>query len=159
MIEKIQITDAYVVEQVRGSLPIATTNKSGLYNQEYVTKSLQTAELPNKLIKLFSCKRRGFSGKVTVLFRRGESTDISEFSIYSNAYQNVEGMSIINIYKRSGSAQYIKFYHDEGYVYAYIGAAYYVISCKLDFLFLGEIIWEEQRDIDLSTLTEISFTE
>ena len=159
MIEKIQITDAYVVEQVRGSLPIATTNKSGLYNQEYVTKSLQTSESPNKLIKLFSCKRRGFSGKVTVLFRRGESTDISEFSIYSNAYQNVEGMSIINIYKRSGSAQYIKFYHDEGYVYAYIGAAYHVISCKLDFLFLGEIIWEEQRDIDLSTLTEISFTE
>lgn len=159
MIEKIQITDAYVVEQVRGSLPIATTNKSGLYNQEYVTRSLQTSESPNKLIKLFSCKRRGFSGKVTVLFRRGESTDISEFSIYSNAYQNVEGMSIINIYKRSGSAQYIKFYHDEGYVYAYIGAAYHVISCKLDFLFLGEIIWEEQRDIDLSTLTEISFTE
>ncbi|WP_195668902.1 hypothetical protein [Bacteroides intestinalis] len=159
MIEKIQITDAYVVEQVRGSLPIATTNKSGLYNQEYVTKSLQTSESPNKLIKLFSCKRRGFSGKVTVLFRRGESTDISEFSIYSNAYQNVEDMSIINIYKRSGSAQYIKFYHDEGYVYAYIGAAYHVISCKLDFLFLGEIIWEEQRDIDLSTLTEISFTE
>ena len=108
---------------------------------------------------MFSCKRRGFSGKVTVLFRRGESTDISEFSIYSNAYQNVEDMSIINIYKRSGSAQYIKFYHDEGYVYAYIGAAYHVISCKLDFLFLGEIIWEEQRDIDLSTLTEISFTE
>ena len=159
MIEKIQITDAYVVEQVRGSLPIATTNKSGLYNQEYVTKSLQTSESPNKLIKLFSCKRRGFSGKVTVLFRRGESTDISEFSIYSNAYQNVEDMSIINIYKRSGSAQYIKFYHDEGDVYAYIGAAYHVISCKLDFLFLGEIIWEEQRDIDLSTLTEISFTE
>ena len=159
MIEKIQITDAYIVEQVRGSLPIATTNKSGLYNQEYVTKSLQTSESPNKLIKLFSCKRRGFSGKVTVLFRRGESTDISEFSIYSNAYQNVEDMSIINIYKRSGSAQYIKFYHDEGYVYAYIGAAYHVISCKLDFLFLGEIIWEEQRDIDLSTLTEISFTE
>ena len=159
MIEKIQITDAYVVEQVRWSLPIATTNKSGLYNQEYVTKSLQTSESPNKLIKLFSCKRRGFSGKVTVLFRRGESTDISEFSIYSNAYQNVEDMSIINIYKRSGSAQYIKFYHDEGYVYAYIGAAYHVISCKLDFLFLGEIIWEEQRDIDLSTLTEISFTE
>lgn len=159
MIEKIQITDAYVVEQVRGSLPIATTNKSGLYNQEYVTKSLQTSESPNKLIKLFSCKRRGFSGKVTVLFRRGESTDISEFSIYSNAYQNVEDMSIINIYKRSGSAKYIKFYHDEGYVYAYIGAAYHVISCKLDFLFLGEIIWEEQRDIDLSTLTEISFTE
>ena len=159
MIEKIQITDAYVVQQVRGSLPIATTNKSGLYNQEYVTKSLQTSESPNKLIKLFSCKRRGFSGKVTVLFRRGESTDISEFSIYSNAYQNVEDMSIINIYKRSGSAQYIKFYHDEGYVYAYIGAAYHVISCKLDFLFLGEIIWEEQRDIDLSTLTEISFTE
>ena len=159
MIEKIQITDAYVVEQVRGSLPIATTNKSGLYNQEYVTKSLQTSESPNKLIKLFSCKRRGFSGKVTVLFRRGESTDISEFSIYSNAYQNVEDMSIINIYKRSGSAQYIKFYHDEGYVYAYIGAAYHVISCKLGFLFLGEIIWEEQRDIDLSTLTEISFTE
>lgn len=159
MIEKIQITDAYVVEQVRGSLPIATTNKSGLYNQEYVTKSLQTSKSPNKLIKLFSCKRRGFSGKVTVLFRRGESTDISEFSIYSNAYQNVEDMSIINIYKRSGSAQYIKFYHDEGYVYAYIGAAYHVISCKLDFLFLGEIIWEEQRDIDLSTLTEISFTE
>ena len=159
MIEKIQITDAYVVEQVRGSLPIATTNKSGLYNQEYVTKSLQTSESPNKLIKLFSCKRRGFSGKVTVLFRRGESTDISEFSIYSNAYQNVEDMSIINIYKRSGSAQYIKFYHDERYVYAYIGAAYHVISCKLDFLFLGEIIWEEQRDIDLSTLTEISFTE
>lgn len=159
MIEKIQITDAYIVEQVRGSLPIATTNKSGLYNQEYVTRSLQTSESPNKLIKLFSCKRRGFSGKVTVLFRRGESTDISEFSIYSNAYQNVEGMSIINIYKRSGSAQYIKFYHDEGYVYAYIGAAYHVISCKLDFLFLGEIIWEEQRDIDLSTLTEISFTE
>ena len=56
MIEKIQITDAYVVEQVRGSLPIATTNKSGLYNQEYVTKSLQTSESPNKLIKLFSCK-------------------------------------------------------------------------------------------------------
>lgn len=159
MIEKIQITDAYIVEQVRGSLPIATTNKSGLYNQEYVTRSLQTSESPNKLIKLFSCKRRGFSGKVTVLFRRGESTDISEFSIYSNAYQNVESMSIINIYKRSGSAQYIKFYHDEGYVYAYIGAAYHVISCKLDFLFLGEIIWEEQRDIDLSTLTEISFTE
>ena len=159
MIEKIQITDAYIVEQVRGSLPIATTNKSGLYNQEYVTRSLQTSESPNKLIKLFSCKRRGFSGKVTVLFRRGESTDISEFSIYSNAYQNVEDMSIINIYKRSGSAQYIKFYHDEGYVYAYIGAAYHVISCKLDFLFLGEIIWEEQRDIDLSTLTEISFTE
>ena len=159
MIEKIQITDAYVVEQVRGSLPIATTNKSGLYNQEYITKSLETSESPNKLIKLFSCKRRGFSGKVTVLFRRGESTDISEFSIYSNAYQNVEDMSIINIYKRSGSAQYIKFYHDEGYVYAYIGAAYHVISCKLDFLFLGEIIWEEQRDIDLSTLTEISFTE
>ena len=94
MIEKIQITDADVVEQVRGSLPIATTNKSGLYNQEYVTKSLQTAESPNKLIKLFSCKRYGFSGKVTVLFRRGESTDISEFSIYSNAYTNVEGMSI-----------------------------------------------------------------
>lgn len=128
MIEKIQITDAYIVEQVRGSLPIATTNKSGLYNQEYVTRSLQTSESPNKLIKLFSCKRRGFSGKVTVLFRRGESTDISEFSIYSNAYQNVEGMSIINIYKRSGSAQYIKFYHDEGYVYAYIGAAYHIMS-------------------------------
>lgn len=159
MIEKIQITDADVVEQVRGSLPIATTNKSGLYNQEYVTKSLQTSESPNKLIKLFSCKRRGFSGKVTVLFRRGESTDISEFSIYSNAYQNVEGMSIINIYKRSGNAQYIKFYHDGGYVYAYIGAAYHVISCKLDFLFSGEIIGEEQRDIDISTLTEISFTE
>ena len=159
MIEKIQITDADVVEQVRGSLPIATTNKSGLYNQEYVTKSLQTSESPNKLIKLFSCKRRGFSGKVTVLFRRGESTDISEFSIYSNAYTNVESMSIINIYKRSGSAQYIKFYHDGGYVYAYIGAPYHVISCKLDFLFLGKLILEEQTGIDISTLTEISFTE
>ena len=159
MIEKIQITDADVVEQVRGSLPIATTNKSGLYNQEYVTKSLQTAELPNKLIKLFSCKRYGFSGKVTVLFRRGESTDISEFSIYSNSYKNVEGMSIINIYKRSGGAQNIKFYHDGGYVYAYIGAAYHIIYCKLDFIFSGKFIWEEQTGIDISTLTEISFTE
>ncbi|GAA6433847.1 hypothetical protein [Bacteroides intestinalis] len=159
MIEKVQVTDTSVIEQVRVSLPIATTNKSGLYSQEYVTKSLQTSESPNKLIKLFSCKRRGFSGKVTVLFRRGESTDISEFSIYSNAYQNVEGMSIINIYKRSGSVQYIKYYHDGEYVYAYIGAAYHIIYCKLDFIFSGEFIWEEQTGIDISTLTEISFTE
>ena len=159
MIEKVQVTDSSVIEQVRVGLPLAAVNKNGLYSQEYVTRSFSVAEIPNRLIKLFSCKRGGFSGKVTVLYRRGESTDISEFSIYSNAYQTVERMSIINIYKRSGSARYIKFYHDEGYVYAYIGATYHIISCKLDFLFLGEIIWEEQRDIDISTLTEISFTE
>ena len=47
MIEKVQVTDTSVIEQVRVSLPIATTNKSGLYSQEYVTKSLQTSESPN----------------------------------------------------------------------------------------------------------------
>lgn len=158
MIEKVQVTDTSVIEQVRVSLPIATTNKSGLYSQEYVVKGFGTDAKPNKLIKLFSCKRNGFSGKLSVLFRRSESTGISEFSIYSNASYTVENMSIIDIYRRSGNHSNITFYHDGEYVYAYMTSEFYYLYCKLDFIFVGELILEEQTGVDISTLTKISFT-
>ena len=157
--DKISITDASVIEQVRESLPIATTVRNGLYGKSYVVKGFGTdTTKPNKLIKLFSCKRNGFSGKLSVLFRRSESTGISEFSIYSNASYTVENMSIIDIYRRSGNHSNITFYHDEKYVYAYMTSEFYYLYCKLDFLFVGELILEEQTGVDISTLTKISFT-
>lgn len=159
MVEKIQLTDANVIEELINVIPVATNNKNGLYEKSYVVKGFTTGAESSKLIKMFSCKKYGFSGKISVIFRRSESSNISEFHIYSNVYVTVDGISIIEIYRRSGNHSNITFYRDEEYVYAHMTSGYYFIHFKLDFLFIGGVILEEQKGVDISTLTKISFTE
>lgn len=146
-------------EVIRVNMPVATTGKNGLYGKSYVAKMFTTSSSKNKLIRLFSRKRIGFSGKISVLFRRSESGIVSEFSVYSNAYQTIEKASDIEIYRRSGNHNNITFYHDEEYVYAYMTSEYYFLYCKLEFLFLGGVILDEQTGININSLTKIPLIE
>lgn len=157
-IEKVKVTDSSVIELIRENMPVATTDKNGLYGKSYVAKVFATSSTNTKLIKLFACQKSGFSGKLSLLFRRSESGAISEFSIYANSYHTIDKISDIEIYRRAGSHSNITFYHDEEYVYVYMPSNYYYLYCKLDFLFIGKLIIEEQAGIDISTLTKISFT-
>ena len=158
-IEKIKVTDSSVIELIRENMSVATTEKNGLYGKSYVAKVFTTSSTNTKLIKLFSCLKNGFSGKMSVLFRRAESGAISEFSVYANAYQTIDKMSDIEIYRRAGSHSNIAFYRDGEYVYVHMPSNYYYLYCKLDFLFIGKLIIEEQEGVDINTLTKISFTE
>lgn len=156
--EKVKLIDGSVIEEIRNNIPVVTTDKNGLYNKSYVAKVFTTNSTNNKLIKLFSCKKNRFSGKVSLLFRRSESGVISEFSIYSNAYHTIERISDIEIYRRAGNHSNITFYRDEEYVYAYMPSNYYYLYCKLEFLFVGELILEV-AEVDVSTLTKIPLIE
>ncbi len=156
--EKVKLIDGSVIEEIRNNIPVVTTDKNGLYNKSYVAKVFTTSSANSKLIKLFSCKKSGFSGKICLLFRRFESGVISEFSIYSNAYHNLDRNSDIEIYRRAGNHSNIAFYRDEEYVYAYMPSNYYYLYCKLEFLFVGELILEV-TEVDISTLTKIPLIE
>ena len=116
--EKVKIINGSVIEEIRNNMPVATTDKNGLYGKSYVAKVFTTSSTNSKVIKLFSCKKSRFSGKISLLFRRSESGVISEFSIYSNAYHTIERISDIEIYRRAGNHSNITFYRDEEYVYA-----------------------------------------
>ena len=152
--EKVKIINGSVIEEIRNNMPVATTDKNGLYGKSYVAKVFTTSSTNSKVIKLFSCKKSRFSGKISLLFRRSESGVISEFSIYSNAYHTIERISDIEIYRRAGNHSNITFYRDEEYVYAYMPSNYYYHNCKLEFLFIGELILEV-AELDVSTLTKI----
>lgn len=154
----LRINKSDLIEVIRANMPVATTDKNGLYGKSYVSKVFTTSSTNSKLIKLFSCQKSGFSGKMSVLFRRAETGAISEFSVYANAYQTIEKLSDIEIYRRAGSHGNITFYRDEEYVYAYIPSNYYYLYCKLDFLFIGKIILEV-TEVDISTLTKIPLIE
>lgn len=156
--EKVKLIDGSVIEEIRNNIPVATTDKNGLYGKSYVAKVFTTSSTNTKLIKLFSCKKSGFSGKISLLFRRSESGVISEFSVYSNAYQTIEKVSDIEIYRRAGNHSNIAFYRDEEYVYAYMPSNYYHLCCKLEFLFVGKLILEV-AEVDISTLTKIPLIE
>ena len=152
--EKVKIINGSVIEEIRNNMPVATTDKNGLYGKSYVAKVFTTSSTNSKVIKLFSCKKSRFSGKISLLFRRSESGVISEFSIYSNAYHTIERISDIEIYRRAGNHSNITFYRDEEYVYAYMPSNYYYLYCKLEFLFIGEL-----AEVDVSTLTKIPLIE
>lgn len=154
----LKINKADLAEVIRDNMPVTTTNKNGLYDKSYVAKVFATSSTNTKLIKLFSCQKSGFSGKLSLLFRRSESGVISEFSIYANSYQTIEKISDIEIYRRAGSHSNITFYRDEEYVYAYIPSDYYYLYCKLEFLFVGKLILEV-AEVDISTLTKIPLIE
>nr|DAE72368.1 MAG TPA: hypothetical protein [Caudoviricetes sp.] len=154
----LKINKADLAEVIRNNMPVATTDKNGLYGKSYVAKVFATSSTNTKLIKLFSCKKSRFSGKISLLFRRSESGVISEFSIYSNAYLTLERVSDIEIYRRAGNHSNIAFYRDEEYVYAYMPSSYYYLYCKLEFLFVGELILEV-TEVDISTLTKIPLIE
>ena len=156
--EKVKIINGSVIEEIRNNMPVATTYKNGLYGKSYVAKVFTTSSTNSKVIKLFSCKKSRFSGKISLLFRRSESGVISEFSIYSNAYHTIERISDIEIYRRAGNHSNITFYRDEEYVYAYMPSNYYYLYCKLEFLFIGELILEV-AEVDVSTLTKIPLIE
>lgn len=156
--EKVNLNSADVVNELITTIPVATTEKNGLYDKLYVAKAFSTDSTNTKLIKLFSCKKSGFSGKISLLFRRSESGVISEFSVYSNAYHTIENISDIEIYRRSGNHSNIAFYRDEEYVYAYMPSNYYYLHCKLEFLFVGKLIFEV-AEVDISTLTKIPLIE
>jgi len=157
--EKVKLTDNSVIELIRSNMPVATREKNGLYGKSYVSKVFTTSSTNTKLIKLFSCQKNGFSGKMSVLFRRAETGAISEFSVYANVYQTIEKLSDIEIYRRAGSHGNIAFYRDEEYVYVYMPSNYYYLYCKLDFLFVGNLILEEQSGLEVSTLTKIPLIE
>ena len=154
----LRINKSDLIEVIRANMPVATTDKNGLYGKSYVSKIFTTSSTNTKLIKLFSCQKSGFSGKLSLLFRRSESGVISEFSIYANSYQTIEKISDIEIYRRAGSHSNITFYRDEEYVYAYMPSNYYYLCCKLDFLFVGKLILEV-TEMDISTLTKIPLIE
>lgn len=154
----LRINKSDLIEVIRANMPVATTDKNGLYGKSYVSKVFTTSSTNTKLIKLFSCQKSGFSGKLSLLFRRSESGVISEFSIYANSYQTIEKISDIEIYRRAGSHSNITFYRDEEYVYAYMPSNYYYLHCKLEFLFVGELILEV-AEVDISTLTKIPLIE
>lgn len=154
----LRINKSDLIEVIRANMPVATTDKNGLYGKSYVSKVFTTSSTNTKLIKLFSCQKSGFSGKLSLLFRRSESGVISEFSIYANSYQTIEKISDIEIYRRAGSHSNITFYRDEEYVYAYMPSNYYYLYCKLDFLFVGKLILEV-TEMDISTLTKIPLIE
>ena len=59
----------------------------------------------------------------------------------------------LDVYKRQA------FYRDEEYVYVYMPSNYYYLYCKLDFLFVGNLILEEQSGLEVSTLTKIPLIE
>lgn len=157
--EKVKLTDSSVIELIRSNMPVATRDKNGLYGKSYVSKVFTTSSANTKLIKLFSFQKNGFSGKMSVLFRRAETGAISEFSVYANAYQTIEKLSDIEVYRRAGSHGNIAFYRDEEYVYVYMPSNYYYLYCKLDFFFIGELILEEQSGLEVSTLTKIPLIE
>lgn len=157
--EKVKLTDSSVIELIRSNMPVATREKNGLYGKSYVSKVFTTSSTNTKLIKLFSCQKNGFSGKMSVLFRRAETGAISEFSVYANAYQTIEKLSDIEVYRRAGGHGNIAFYRDEEYVYVYMPSNYYYLYCKLDFLFVGNLILEEQSGLEVSTLTKIPLIE
>lgn len=154
----LRINKSDLIEVIRANMPVATTDKNGLYGKSYVSKVFTTSSTDTKLIKLFSCQKSGFSGKLSLLFRRSESGVISEFSIYANSYQTIDKISDIEIYRRAGSHSNITFYRDEEYVYAYMPSNYYYLYCKLDFLFVGKLILEV-TEVDISTLTKIPLIE
>ncbi len=154
----LKINKADLAEVIRDNMPVATTDKNGLYSKSYIAKAFTTSSANSKLIKLFSCKKSGFSGKICLLFRRSESGVISEFSIYSNAYHTLDRISDIEIYRRAGNHSNIAFYRDEEYVYAYMPSNYYYFHCKLEFLFVGKLILEV-AEVDISTLTKIPLIE
>ena len=154
----LRINKSDLIEVIRANMPVATTDKNGLYGKSYVEKVFTTSSTNTKLIKLFSCQKSGFSGKISLLFRRSESGVISEFSIYANSYHTIDKISDIQIYRRAGSHSNITFYRDEEYVYAYMPSNYYHLYCKLDFLFIGKIILEV-TEVDISTLTKIPLIE
>lgn len=155
----LRINKSDLIEVIRANMPVATTDKNGLYGKSYVSKVFTTSSTNTKLIKLFSCQKSGFSGKMSVLFRRAETGAISEFSVYANAYQTIEKLSDIEVYRRAGSHGNIAFYRDEEYVYVYMPSNYYYLYCKLDFFFIGELILEEQSGLEVSTLTKIPLIE
>lgn len=154
----LKINKADLAEVIRDNMPVATTDKNGLYSKSYIAKAFTTSSTNSKVIKLFSCKKSGFSGKISLLFRRSELDIISEFSVYSNTYQTLERISDIEIYRRAGNHSNIAFYRDEEYVYAYIPSNYYYLYCKLEFLFVGKLILEV-AEVDISTLTKIPLIE
>ena len=161
MIEKIQITDANVIEQIRNDIPVATNLRKGLYDERYVVKKTDLVITPPVLYKLFSLERQGFSGKITMFYFRTETSRIGEYNIYARSYVNVEQTSEISIRKRNnaGNIKELKFYKDEKYLYAYINQAYSSICCKLDFLINGDLLLEKQSGTDIATLNEVFFTE
>lgn len=154
----LKINKVDLAEVIRNNIPVATTDKNGLYGKSYVAKVFTTSSTNSKVIKLFSCKKSGFSGKISLLFRRSELDIISEFSVYSNTYQTLERISDIEIYRRAGNHSNITFYRDEEYVYAYMPSDYYYLYCKLEFLFVGELILEV-TEVDIRTLTKIPLIE
>lgn len=154
----LKINKADLAEVIRDNISVATTDKNGLYGKSYVVKAFATSSTDTKLIKLFSCKKSGFSGKISLLFRRSESGVISEFSVYSNTYHTLERISDIEIYRHAGNHSNIAFYRDEEYVYAYMPSNYYYLYCKLEFLFVGKLILEV-AEVDISTLTKIPLIE
>lgn len=53
----LKINKADLAEVIRNNMPVATTDKNGLYGKSYVAKVFATSSTNTKLIKLFSCKR------------------------------------------------------------------------------------------------------
>ena len=145
------------VQNLVETMPTASSAKNGILSSYYFNRlrmmNYSTDRAAPLAIKLCSIDRNSFSGVFRIFYTRSESTGISEFKVYVNAYETVSMTSIISVKKIDGSAGSI-IYHDGSYLYVVLKDMYYKVFVNVEMIIKGndDIATSE---VDQSTLTLI----